>query len=315
MGHEHHEHGDSYYQEQLSTIAICGAFAAAAITLYFWKPSILVNMFGKGSLFHDFVLWSGIGLLIMVLLRAITLWRSVGQSAKAADCGHDHEHDCDHEHHHDHDHGNEHAPHEHAHGAASCGHDHGAAPWRYVVLLIPIILFLLDLPNKGPQATAREVGVKPADTQAAPAFASLVGGGPLPLQQLVLTAAVLAEGPVYAMDFKRLEAAAQDEYSRKHWQGKTVQVVGQFAPAPRNDRLFRLVRYRIQCCAADAVEYNIPALSRESLKGIPLNQWVQVTGQVRFQPEPNGAGFMTVLLVPRRQNVALTDPDPNPYIQ
>jgi len=331
MGHDHHEHNDSYYQEQLATIAICGAFAVAAITLYFWKQSILKYMFGESSLFHDFILWSGIALLFLVLLRAITLWRAVGQPASTNDCSHDHdhghEHDCGHEHHHEHDHDHEHAHREHAHhehahhenthGAVSCssGHDHGAAPWRYVVLLIPIILFLLDLPNQGPQAAEREVAVRSADPQAAPVYGSLVGVGPLPLPQLVLAAAVMTDGPVYGMDFKSLEAAALDEFRRKEWQGKTVRVVGQFASAPRSDRLFRLVRYRIQCCAADAVEYSIPALCRESLAGIKLNDWVQVTGQIQFQRERNGPGYMTVLLVPRRRNVALTDPDPNPYIQ
>jgi len=331
MSHDHHKGSDGYYLEQLWTIGVCGAFAGAAITLYYWQRPILITMFGQASLFHDFVVWSGMALLGLVVLRAITLWSEVGRPALAETCNHDHsgnEHDCDqdhehghnHMHNHDHEHSHDHGHHEHAHSAVSCpsGHDHGAAPWRYVVLLVPIILFLLGLPNKGPKATAGEVAIGQTDPQAAPAYGSLIGAGPLPLQQLVLAAAVLADpsaGRVYGMDFKSLEAAAQDEYSRKDWQGKTVRVVGQFAPHPRNDRVFSLVRFRIQCCAADAVQYRIPALCRESIAGISTNQWVEVTGRVQFQQDPSRGGFMTVLLVPRRQNVVLTDPDPNPYIQ
>ncbi len=60
-------------------------------------------------------------------------------------CGHDHEHE-----HHEHT-----APHEHHIGHAhvapdhdEADHDHGWAPWRYVVILVPIILFLLGIPAK-----------------------------------------------------------------------------------------------------------------------------------------------------------------------
>jgi hypothetical protein len=93
-----------------------------------------------------------------------------------AQCSHDHHHEhhdhelhqhvhdasCGHDHHH---HSDEHVQagvavyhspalpmvahdhHGHSHGADD-GHDHGWAPWRYVVLLVPLMLFLLGLPNK-----------------------------------------------------------------------------------------------------------------------------------------------------------------------
>ncbi len=64
-------------------------------------------------------------------------------------CGHEHAagETCGHEHaHHEHDHhiGKAHVHHDHD----EADHDHGWAPWRYVVVLIPIILFLLGLPNR-----------------------------------------------------------------------------------------------------------------------------------------------------------------------
>ena len=58
------------------------------------------------------------------------------------------------------------------------------------MLLIPIFLFLLGLPRQGPMARAHDMTVSQADPQAAPALSSLIGVGPLPLQQLVLAAAM-----------------------------------------------------------------------------------------------------------------------------
>jgi hypothetical protein len=286
-------------------------------------------MFKQGSMFQDFVVWSGFALLGLVLLRAVTLWIAVGKKAPAGACGHDHgdhhhhEGACDHDHahhHHDHDHGHSHAhgP-AHSHAACHAGHEHGFAPWRYIVLLVPIILFLLGLPNQGPKATAHDVAITGVSTEAAPAFAAVVGMGPLPLPQLVVAAAAAGDastGTVAGMDFKSLETVAQDDFSRKEWKGKMVRVVGQFGPMQtRNDHIFSLVRFRIQCCAADAVAFRIPVLSRESVAGIPANQWVDVTGRVEFQRKSDGGGYMTVLIVPRRQHIVLTNPDPNPYIQ
>lgn len=77
-------------------------------------------------------------------------------------CGHEHKpgEACDHSHDHaapaattapteaHHEHGHEHHHHDHDHGEAD--HDHGWAPWRYVVILVPIILYLLGLPSQTP---------------------------------------------------------------------------------------------------------------------------------------------------------------------
>src|SRR5207253_525104 len=112
----------------------------------------------------------GLALLVMVLMRAAVLWISVGRKAQTVPATHGHSHDHGHEHHHHHhghDHGHEHHHHEHGEGcehhhehdhdlthalapSADNGHSHDSAPWRYVVMLIPVLLFLLGLPNKAP---------------------------------------------------------------------------------------------------------------------------------------------------------------------
>src|SRR5262249_7438577 len=72
-------------------------------------------------------------------------------------CTHEHKPGevCDHDHEHHHAHGVAHEHHiGHAHvdpaHADEADHDHSWAPWRYVVILVPIILFLLGLPNAAP---------------------------------------------------------------------------------------------------------------------------------------------------------------------
>jgi uncharacterized membrane protein YraQ (UPF0718 family) len=140
--------------------------------------------------FHLYVLLSGIALVVIAFARGAILWhQSRDPSFKP---GHDHDHDHAHDHAHEHqhaiqeksalqlavvpahvhgpdcghDHDHEHHHHEHAaplapakvhdhahHDHDEADHDHGWAPWRYVVILVPIILFLLGLPNAPPSIT------------------------------------------------------------------------------------------------------------------------------------------------------------------
>src|SRR6266849_9312992 len=179
MGHTHvAEEKNVYYLDQLCTIGFCGALGLVQILL--WNYGVL-NIILDPT-FHVPVLLSGIVLTALAVVRGISLWKAVGQ-AKA----HHHDHACDHHHDHDHgyehvhehshehgiiaaghvhahDHGHEHgtlaAEHSHAHvcdhepepahSHEDCGHEHGWAPWRYVVLLLPLLLFLLGMPWPAP---------------------------------------------------------------------------------------------------------------------------------------------------------------------
>ncbi len=128
----------------------------------------------------------------------------------------------------------------------------------------------------------------------------------------------LGQGPVYGVDFKTLEAMARSEDRRKEWAGKTVQVVGQFLPT-RSDRFFELVRFKGQCCFADAIQVGVPVvLGRGSLSGLQQAQWLKVTGRVEFRDMPGGAGKSTVLRVTHydpEKTVAKAPPEPDPWIR
>jgi uncharacterized membrane protein YcgQ (UPF0703/DUF1980 family) len=330
MGHTHeHTHEqdtDTYYLDQLCMIAITGAFAGVCLTLYFWRTDMLKLMLAPS--FFKFVLWSGLALLVLVVVRSIMLWQQVGRAQPV----HSHEHACDHDHDHDHGHAHHHAyehdhgtsvslaespvhTHEHLHSDSCCGHDHGWAPWRYVVLLLPIMLYLLGLPSDPPSVSGASVALDV--TEDAHLSAMLVGAGTMPFGALPPAWALAADhaaGPARIVGLKELEQAAYEPGIRKQWQGKYVRVVGQLNPSSRNDRIFEVVRYRIQCCAADAIRIGVPALCRDSMAGAQPGEWVEVTGRVMFTETRPGT-FITILQVPHRKNVSPTQADPNPYLQ
>ncbi len=293
MAHEHSHEDDSYYLDQLCMVALSGAFGAVCLALYFWNTEMLTRLLGQQ--FHLFVLISGITLVTLAILRSISLWAQVGRQKPDL---HDHEHHAhthehgEHEHGehghvhaadgHDHGHGHgghthadhshadhSHADHSHAdhthveHAHADHGHedhDHGWAPWRYVVLMVPIMLFLLGLPNKGPKAMAiQSEGFAAAD--AAAEAAGLISPG-LPGWSQLGFLGVLgkdeASGDIEDRDFRSLSeavsqaASSPDPNVREAWKNKQVRVIGMYAPNSEHE--FHLVRFKLTCCVADAIQ-------------------------------------------------------------
>jgi hypothetical protein len=361
MAHDHHHAADreSYYLDQLCTIALTGAFAGACVALYLgyqtWDGKYKILDLILANKFDAFLLWAGIALAVLAVIRAVSLWVSVGQPADAHDCGHDHSHDdtndCGHDHGHEHGHHHHHGPghvcdhdhghghghvHDHAHAGAAgselaeepagtataaaeapchahahdCGHDHGWAPWRYMVLLLPVLVFFLRLPGKPPQVTGMDLDISQDSKNDVVNVASMVSAGPSPLQQLVFGANVLRK--VEPIDFKRLELLAADEGDRETWAGRVVRTKGQFVPGP-GPHQFTLVRLKIQCCAADVIQVRVGGICRDDVSNIPNQQWVSVEGQVGFASY--SGKFHTVLFVASRDKIVLTQPDYNPYIQ
>lgn len=302
MAHDH-SHGDSnaYYLNQLCTILVCGALGGVAVLLW-WSGKISLMLHPK---FYLWVLLGGITLLVLVVLRAAAVWRSVDELAAVPQhmhdrdhehCGHDHapcEHD--HEHEHDHDHGHEHS-HDHGHD-----HEHGWAPWRYVVLLVPVVLYMLNLPNQGFSADA---------------------GGTLNLADFQAPTSVRSTGTA-TVGFAELQQASLTPESRDYYEGKTITLTGQYAGA--DPKRFTLVRYKIACCAADAVKLNaVIMVDPQSTEKVDpdryRNQWVEVTGRVHFFQKPGSNEYVTALILyptkdePLSQFIKKISPPATPWV-
>ncbi|MFO0865119.1 MAG: hypothetical protein U0744_10795 [Gemmataceae bacterium] len=367
MAHHEHDHeNESYYLDQLCMIALSGAFGVICLALYFWQQWMLRLMLDPK--FFQFILISGIMLIMLALIRGFLLWREVAEERTApagagghSHAGHSHSHGHDHgghAHSHggaecNHDHGGHaHAEHGHSHGGVACDHDHGGhshshghgvaadpatastlhqhamhdhdeadhdhgwAPWRYVLVLVPIIFFLLGLPNKGPKVVAKEVDSSLETMRTVETIVSTIPTfTPLPMNAFAWAARNTETSSANAtqVGYKELEAYARDEASRKRWNRETVKVKGQFSPDPRARTRFNLARFRINCCANDAIPLNVPIISAEPISNIRPGDWVEVTGRVEFLK--TGDSYRTVLMTTGEATVKPSDPDPNPYVQ
>jgi len=287
--------------------------------------------------FHWMVLAAGIGLVVCAAIRAVAVWFEAGQIRSAAghththgpDCCHDHAHDHDHahEHHHDHDHDHDHAAcahdHDHDHDHAACahehgpdckhdhepalahvhgpgddhGHDHGWSPWRYTLLLFPVTLFFLNLPNGfsdpdhleriSSSAVLENIEMRP-DTKA-------------------------REGEVVNLGFKELEQAAYLAERRDDLEGKTTTLKGQYLPG-RAATTFRLVREKMTCCYADAITLDVHIISPQPLTDLKKGQWLAVTGQIQFRKVEGTDQYKPVLQLRSAKDVVPIPPEPNQYL-
>jgi hypothetical protein len=312
--HSHHHDANSYYLEQLFTIAICGALGGVTVMLWYTdKLGLMLH-----PKFHVWALLGGVVLLALVAVRAVALWFEVDEAKDvidpARDHDHDHHHGHDHDHghhHHDHDHGCCGHDHDHDHGiqAAKEGvtsgvaltslpqaapavhehppghshghdhsHDHGWAPWRYVVLILPVMLYFLNMPDQGFRTHSSFVG----------------------LDDIKAPEKVADKGADFNVGFLQLEQASLTEESRDRYEGKTVRLTGQCMP--RDVKMCQLIRYKRSCCAADAVPLGAvimvdpnsgARLDADRLRG----QWVQVTGRVHFFQVPNTREYKTAVIL------------------
>jgi hypothetical protein len=326
MAHTHDHHGSAYTLEQLCLIAIGGALGCGVIVLVATNSlnNLLVNLFQ----------WMGVvggGLLLaIVVIRAVTLWQGRSRAASACcDHDHDHEHTHDHEHSHDHDHEHHHHDHDHDHAhdhdhdhahdhdhdhahahGDDHGHDHSWNPVRYVILLLPVLLMLWGMPStefnkQYAQAKIKEEAGKQQHQQ--------------PTENTLLNIKDKG-GDLINLGFKELEEASYTEAMRDFYEGKRGLVKGQFAPSV-DDKVFTLVRFKITCCAADAVPMKVVIVSPESWRQMetpiqPL-QWVDVTGQIQFRPKQgrDRTEYIPVLQLSSINDAVPVDAPANPFIQ
>jgi uncharacterized repeat protein (TIGR03943 family) len=85
--------------------------------------------------------------------------------------------------------------------------------------------------------------------------------------------------------------AAQEATTRKDFEGKKIEIIGQVVPnklrkgiaaAPRGS--FKLLRLVIVCCAADAMPVAVKVQTTVSPTLTGDMQWLKVTGRVHYQP-------------------------------
>jgi hypothetical protein len=308
MAHAHHHEHDkrTFYLEQLCTIATAGLLGGIGVLMWLATRQTDPGRTSRSMLalllapkLYWTVVAGGSALLVLVVLRAVTLWWTAPRPATHThnhDHAHSHVHGHEHHHHdhkgagaHDHDH-----DHEHADCADGCGHDHahGWVPVRYLVLMLPIVLFFLGLPNEGFLDT-KSLGARDFDSR---------------------MVQVKDRGEAVGLGFTELEQAAYTKEARDYWEGKTGTLKGQMAHSG-DEHTFSLVRYRITCCAADAMPAKVLIVCRDSVTDIPSNQWVAVKGQIQFRKRTGHDEYVAVLYVPSRDNIEPVPPDPDYYLQ
>ncbi len=288
-GHDHnHDHGPNlsdYYIEQLLTIFICGAFGIVAILMYYLD----MLKFLLAPAFYDFVLIGGIGLLVVTLLRGISLWTSVGSEQV-----HDHAH-------HDHKPGEVCDDPSHSHDDddhSADDHAHGNIYWRMVVLVFPIVLFTMGLPNKTFSKDYIEAKL----------------GKDGALGELRDVAERTGEA---TYDFSSLGIASANEDTRRSLEGTPARIKGQLRHIPGSPDEFGLFYLKITCCTTDAVplkariKVDRPSLADSFKKLFPANakshQWVTVSGTIQFAKLESGE-YITVLRVKDGNGITATEP-------
>lgn len=330
MGHDHdHSATEGYFLDQICTIAACGLLGG--ISFLIWKTDLLARFNILTEQFTRPVLLGGIGLIAIAMLRAVSLWSAVGQKHAGGhdhthdhdhhhhghdhdhECGHshapgeacDHDHDHDHgqeHHHHDHDHGHEHEhdhdhEHEHTHVHSHEGHDHGFAPWRYAVLLLPLMLsgLLIYYHFQGLQL------------QYSKEWLVRIGGGKDPA--LADGGAVAEKSDRIALGFNELNKAAMDRDPslRRFYEGRVGELRGLFNPVSENQ--FTLFRLRMTCCASDAVPLKIRIISPVSLigRGLQPGKGVSVTGKIEFRKVVNRDQYVPVMVLKDANDVHAED--------
>lgn len=292
----------SWFQEQFLQAGIAVALGGISVALY---TSGRVNLM-LAPKFHAWLLGGALVLLtvaalrLALLIRMATKVRASLAKGKSAQHVHVHGPDCHHDHHEspveathhihgpgcDHSHGDT-----HVHGP-DCGHDHSHQwlPLQVMVLAIPVILFGLNLPNEA------FGNMKALDLDAYSSQMESVGD----------------KGSADNVSFLQLERAASNPEARSLYEGKSVQLVGRFVGD--HDKRFTLIRYKMNCCAADAVPLNAAIMVDPESSGrldyrYWSNKWVEVKGQVRFLKSKDGKSFLTALILKAKDSDDLNKTD------
>lgn len=355
-----------YFMEQICTIGAGLAYAVVTGALFYglWtaEPGDRTVLGMIAPWIRVLLLFGCTVLLVQSLVRAAAVWVEAGRVAAAggvlgahahhhhhahdASCAHDHSHEhphphhsdaggCSHDHPHNHDHLHDHG-HEHSHTHShnhDHGHDHSWSPWRYTVLILPLMLFILPFPwndiilaveNKRANAHLGELhaGLRGVEDGYQPplllAPVGVTGPGHAAANGMLYAFLVdaawehSAAEPDERVELPQLELIARAEDRRKHWQGKIVEVQGLAFPHPQDSKIFQVLRFQMACCGNDARPIGVVCDSRKTLDEWKINrgQWVTVVGKLHFHTQPNGKTIAVIRVAKAKP----TRPPANPYL-
>jgi hypothetical protein len=324
MAHSHaHAHAEgegTYFLDQLFTILACGGVGLVAVLMYQtgMLSRILVPMFFVPTLL------GGVALLVMVVIRGIAVWQLAG-ARKAAEAaansgGHEHGHSHGHAHAHDdcgheHSHGDD-CGHDHAHAAGDAhahteaggdDHDHGWAPWRYMVIAVPVFLYFLGLPREGlwTNIIEKNMGGNLRSNPDRMAL-SLAAGSPAMTKALRKPP---RDEPL-KLAFSELTAAAAFPVRHDAYEGDAGMIRGQFVPVRGSDREFTLLRVDRKCCVADEIYLETRIQAPDPIRGIEPYQWVVVEGLISFEQNEKGK-WIPVITPKSNADIRPAEPAPN----
>ncbi len=301
---------------------VCSLLAYAAIEMY--RNGQLEFLAYE---FRIAALLGGIGILVIVSIRAVCLWLEAGrlqESNFSMTCGYMHIHtaECLH---------NARIPDPAKGSTQDSGYDMSWTFARMLILIFPFGLFMLGLPNTT-FSMQRQLMMAGSDESL----------GSLPLGDLVSGATVLeesvnydgevirvlrtktgqrvrerhrdAEPPRYeilqeegtAMRFDDLNDAAYDPDKRTAFSGRTAILEGRFKRL--GDKEFTLFRMKMTCCAADTVVLKVRIHVPQALSNLNDFDWVRVKGQVQFLPTAGGKRYVPTLIVADIRDVVKTKP-------
>lgn len=206
---------------------------------------------------------------------------------------HDHE---DHHHGHDHDRG---VHLEHDHEELDCcthGHQHGDEKtglliFKTIVLLMPLAVVLLGHDNHYTMSTITNRGIVQDISKIPAARSSAPVAAPAATTNAPATSS--ASMPIQVVD---LLYAVQMPTYREDFEGKQVELIGQFVPLtvgnPKGNR-FQAIRLFMTCCAADAKPVGVTVQYDKPLNLSEMG-WIKITGVPTF---PMEGGRRTAVLV------------------
>jgi hypothetical protein len=316
-----------YFTEQLLTILVCGALAFVGIQMY--RDDMLKHILAPQ--FHTAVLVGSIAVLVLVAFRAIAVWREAGELQPVDDgmgCQENHVHT---------------AACNHLPGlpggddpndptaAEYHGHSHDMS-WvfaRMLILVFPVALFALGIPNSGFSKEAQEkmltnekalnMDPKVLEQLANDPYATvleekmdengtvtrLIQSQPTPdapnglkIRKTIPYGGgdpryVLVPGAGTSMTFNELNDAAFDADKRRAYAGQTAIVEGRFNRL--GEKEFTLYRMKMTCCTPDAVMLKVRIVAPEPVNDMPNHQWVRVKGVIQFVKPPGQDRYTPVL--------------------